>query len=280
MTWSPASIAAYDPQTDAPDEHGNFQPVMVHYAVNRPAGALWGKSDLSHLLKWLGRYSAWLEDRVRLNRFRNAFLYVVKASYTSETARKARQLELAANPPSPGSILVTDQSEEWSVMSPKLEAMDANNDGTAIKKMIAAGAGIPMHFLAEPESATRTTAESASEPTYRKYEQRQQVMMAILRDLLTIVTARRALVDAHLDADAHIEVHAADVSARDNESLARSGNLIRMTAMQLYREGMIDKDEALRLIYKYLGESTSTKSKGHNRNEGYMRMVHEGYPAS
>jgi hypothetical protein len=27
--------------------------------------------------------------------------------------------------------------------------------------MIAAGAGIPMHFLAEPEGATRTTAEAA-----------------------------------------------------------------------------------------------------------------------
>lgn len=142
---------AYDLTTDLIDESGHFKPVMVHYAVNRPVGGLWGESDLSHLLKWLGRYTAWLEDRVRLNRFRNAFLYVVKASYTSETARKARQAELAANPPTPGSILVTDESEEWSVMSPKLEAMDAYNDGIALKKMIAAGAGIPLHFLAEPE---------------------------------------------------------------------------------------------------------------------------------
>ena len=34
-----------------------------------------------------------------------------------------------------------------------------------------------------------------------------------------------------------------------------------MTAMNLYREGMIDKDEALRLIYKYLGESTQAEDE-------------------
>jgi hypothetical protein len=201
-TWNDGQNAyyqSYDSTTDTIDESGHFKPVMVHYAVNRPVGGLWGESDLSHLLKWLGRYTAWLEDRVRLNRFRNAFLYVVKASYTSETARKTRQAELAANPPTPGSILVTDESEEWSVMSPKLEAMDAYNDGIALKKMIAAGAGIPLHFLAEPESATRTTAESAGEPTYRKYEQRQQVLIGIIKDLLRITLERKSLVDRRMD---------------------------------------------------------------------------------
>jgi hypothetical protein len=258
---------AYDPTRDEMDEKGYFKPVMVHYAVNRPFGGLWGESDLSHLLKWLGRYTAWLEDRVRLNRFRNAFLYVVKASYSSETARKARQTELAANPPTPGSILVTDESEEWSVMSPKLEAMDANNDGIAIKKMIAAGAGIPLHFLAEPESSTRTTAESAGEPTYRKYEQRQQVMIWIIKDLLKIAIQRRSLVDQRLDQATPIEVHAADVSARDNESLARAGNSIRATVMGLYREGLIDKQEVLRIVYKYLSEEIDLEEMGERVKE-------------
>ena len=172
MTWSSVSIA---PTTsiDTPDEHGNFQPVMVHYAVNRPAEQLLGELDLSDLLKWLGRYSAWLEDRVRLNRFRNAFLYVVKASYTSETARKARQLELAAT--SLPRLHPRHRSERRMVGHvPQFEAMMLYAPPS---KMIAAGAWIPMHFLAEPESATRTTAELSSEPTYHKFEQRQQVMI-------------------------------------------------------------------------------------------------------
>jgi len=245
----------------APDDSGSFPPVMVHYAVNRPVGALWGEPDLSHLLKWLGRYTAWLEDRVRLNRFRNAFLYVVKASYVSEAARKARQAELAANPPTPGSILVTDESEVWSVMTPKLEALDANTDGLSIKKMIAAGAGVPLHFLAEPEHSTKTTAESAGEPTYRKFEMRQQVLVNITRNLLQIVLARRAEIDRNLDRAAVIEVHAADISARDNSALASAGSAIKNTALDLLDRGMIDSDEALRLIYKYLSEQRVTNDQ-------------------
>ena len=130
------SYPAYHQESDAPNPDGSFPPVMLHYAINRPAGAQWGEPDLAPLLRWLRRYSAWLEDRVRLNRFRNAFLYVVTSHFGSEEARRARQVQLAANPPSPGSILVCDESETWSVISPKLEALDAMQDGLAIKKLI------------------------------------------------------------------------------------------------------------------------------------------------
>ena len=61
--------------------------------------------------------------------------------------------------------------------------------------MICAGAGIPLHFLAEPEGSTRTTAEAAGGPTYRHFEQRQRFFLWVLNDLLKVVVARRALVD-------------------------------------------------------------------------------------
>ena len=245
---------AYDAAGDGLGEGGTFAPVMLHYAVNRPAGAQWGESDLAPLLIWLRRYAAWLEDRMRLNRFRNAFIYRVKAAFTSEAARRTRQLELAANPPSPGSILVTDESEDWSVISPKLEALDAQTDGLALKKMIAAGAGVPMHFLAEPEGATRTTAEAAGGPTHRKFEQRQRFFLWLLKDLLGVVLQRRALVDGRVDPRAPIAVHGADISARDNVALADSGGKIGPLFEGLYQAGLIDAREYLRVVYRFVGE--------------------------
>ncbi len=245
---------AYNPADDGPDSSGGLPPVMLHYAVNRPAGAQWGESDLAPLLIWLRRYAAWLEDRMRLNRFRNAFLYRVTANFTSEAARRARQTELAANPPSPGSILVTDESEDWSVISPKLEALDAQTDGLAIKKMIAAGAGVPMHFLAEPEGSTRTTAEAAGGPTYRYFEQRQRFFLWLLSDLLQVAVARRALVDGRVDINASIAVHGADISARDNLALAQSGATIGTLFGSLYTAGLIDAREYLRVVYRFVGE--------------------------
>jgi hypothetical protein len=54
------------------------QPLMLHYAVNRPTGAVRGESDLAPVLPWLRRYNRWLEDRVRLNAAMRAFLWIVK----------------------------------------------------------------------------------------------------------------------------------------------------------------------------------------------------------
>jgi hypothetical protein len=101
---SPKPLPAYDPNNDGVDF-----PMVLHYAVNRPAGAQWGESDLAPLLKWLSRYSNFLEDRARLNRYRMAFLYIVQAKFASEAQRKSRQTALNASPPKPGSVLVTDE---------------------------------------------------------------------------------------------------------------------------------------------------------------------------
>jgi hypothetical protein len=142
----------YDELNDQRSEDGSFSSVMVHYSVNRPVGALWGESDLAPLLRWLTRYSSWLEDRVRLNRFRQIFIFWVKAKFSNEAERRRRQAELNANPPNPGSILVSDESEEWSTLFPNLSSFEAAEDGLAVKKMIAVGSGNPLHFLAEPRS--------------------------------------------------------------------------------------------------------------------------------
>jgi hypothetical protein len=231
-----------------------FQPVMRHYAVNRPVGALHGESDLTPLLRWLARYSTWLEDRVRLNRFRQAFLYQVKAAFSSEQERFERQTALNQAAPNPGSILVTDESETWSVIQPDLASHDAGEDGLAVKRMIAAGAGLPLHFLAEPEGATRTTAESAGGPTFRRFEQRQRFFLFLLRDLARIALSRRARVDSSIEPQAEIRVQGADISARDNVDLAQAARNAVIAFGSLYEKGLIDDDEYLRLVYRFAGE--------------------------
>ena len=257
--WSENSDAvawpAYDPLCEQREAGGNFKPVMLHYAINRPAGAQWGESDLAPILRWLSRYAAWLEDRARLNHFRTAFLYVVRARFNSEAERRARQSSLNAMPPSPGSILVTDENEAWEALHPRLESDDSGQDGLAFKKMIAAGAGIPLHFLAEPEGSTRTTAEAAGGPTYRHFEQRQRFFLWLLTDVLRAVVNRRSLVDAHISRRAEITLNGADISARDNVSLSLAASNINNVLQNARDRALIDDAEYLRLLYRFCGES-------------------------
>ena len=244
----------YNVESDSQTPLGGFEPVILHYAVNRPVGAKRGESDLAPLLRWLSRYASWLEDRARLNRYRNTFLFRVKARFGSQAERLARQAELNANPPNPGSILVTDETEEWEVLSPKLESHEAGEDGLAIKKMIAAGSANPLHFLAEPESATRTTAESAGGPTFRHYEQRQLFFKWLLHDLVTVIVRRRKMVDRLVSTEAELVVNGTDISARDNVALATSASFIVESLTTIRDRGLIDDAELLRIVYRFAGE--------------------------
>ncbi len=257
---NPRPWPACRPDADQPLPGTGFGTVMVHYAVNRPVGARWGESDLAPLLKWFSRYANWLEDRARLNRFRTAFLYVVKTRFTSEAERSARQRTLNASQPKPGSILVTDESEDWSVIEPGLAGADAMNDGLALKKMIAAGSGLPMHFLAEPEGATRTTAEAAGGPTYRRFEQRQKYFLWLVHNLLSIALRRRAQTDRSLNPEAEFQVKGADISARDNVSLAAAVSNMVNGLGKLRSRGLIDDAEYLRLVYRFAGETVDVEA--------------------
>lgn len=116
---------------------------------------------------------------------------------------------------------MTDSSEEWSVLSPHLESQEAGEDGLTLKRMIAAGAGIPLHFLAEPESATRTTAEAAGGPTYRRLEQRQRYFCWLVADVARAALGRWAAVRG-TQVDGAVSAEGTDLSARDNVSLANA----------------------------------------------------------
>lgn len=228
--------------------------VMLHYAVNKPVGGQFGEPDLGPLVPWLARYAEWLENRARINKFRTAFLYVLTGRFASDEERRAREMEIMGNPLQPGSVLVTDESEEWSILSSKLDAFDANADGLALKKIIAAGAGIPLHYLAEPESSTRTTSEASGTPTFRHFERRQKLFMQMVIDLLTVCVRRAAAAGQAVDPSTAIKLNAPDVTEKDNAALALATNQVTAAAMTLFDAGMIDSKEVIRLIYRFAGE--------------------------
>jgi hypothetical protein len=280
---SPEPIPAYDPNNDDPTRS-----VILQYAINRPAGAQWGEPDLAPLLIWLSRYSNWLQDRARLNRYRNAFMYVVTAKFASEAQRKQRQTALNTNPPKPGSILVSDESETWKVIHPRLDSSNAEKDGLALKKMIAAGCGIPLHFLAEPESATRTTADAAGGPTFRRFEQRQQYFLWMVEDILRVVLFRRAAVDGKINKQIDLAVTGADISSRDNLSLSQAAYYMVEVLANLRDRALVSNDEFLRVIYRFFGETVDADdmlkraSKDKDKEQGKdsnPKGSNSGYPS-
>ena len=235
------------------EHRGEASQFIVHFASNRPVGSAWGEADISPMLPWIGRYASWLEDRVRLNRFRNAFMYIVQMSGQDVTPEKkqARQAALNAKPPTPGTVLVTDPTEQWGIMSANLDSFDASMDGTAIKKNIMDGAGQPMHWHAEGESSISTTAEAAGTPTFRTLEEQQDEFFEWMIDLAYIALE---VADRKLPADKKIWVEGPDITERDNASLALAFARTYPALSEMYDRGAVDAKEFMRLSYKMLAE--------------------------
>ncbi len=258
-TGQPDSFCPVRTTYPAEDPHvPSLDDCICHFTVNRPVGGQWGEPDLAPILRWLDRYSEWLEGRVMLNKYRSSFIYVVKSRGENEAERLSRQRLFNMMPPKSGSILVSDEREEWTVLKPDLESGEANEDGNALKRMIAAGAGIPLHFLGEPETDSKAQPESADGSTYRNYEQRQQVLLWMLKDVLSAAAARRALVDSKIKPDAEIYLQGDDISSADNLDLSEAGRNAAETMQMLVSLGAAGKDEAARIVYRFLGEQQET----------------------
>ncbi len=207
---------------DHPEAHKS-EAVMLHYAVNKPVGALLGESDLTTMLPWLQRYSRMLEDRVRLHWALRAFLWFVTVPSNMVSAKK----EQYRNPPEAGSIIVKDESEHWEVSAPSLQGGDASHDMKAVRGMIDAGSGYPPHWRGEAGDANLATAQAMQGPTERHLLRRQEYFGYILEDILfhAYERSRQAGMSRALACSDYKKIFSIvlpDVSRWDNEALARS----------------------------------------------------------
>ena len=232
--------------------------VMLHYAVNRPMGALLGESDLATMLPWLQRYSRMLEDRVRLHWAMRIFLWVVTVP-ANKVREKQEQYRSA---PEAGSIIVKDESETWQPQTPSLHGADASHDLEAVRGMVDAGSGFPPHWRGESGQANLATATAMQAPAERHLLRRQQYFSYVLQDILFQAYQRAVLAGRarSLPASSPRELFrmtAPDISRADNESLARSARDLSQALTQVGQLNLhspLLTRQALRMIFKFAGE--------------------------
>lgn len=238
-------------------------PMMLHFAVNRPVGAVRGESDLAPILPWLRRYTRWLEDRVRLNAGTRAFLWIVYAARNAKTAIQ----EKYRTPPSPGSVVVAEEgSERWESISPNLNARDAEADGRAIRWMIISGGpGTSLLDIGEGEDANQATGKVMTEQRRRFLRRRQSYFSHVLSEVVLWGYRRQAGL-GHKSAGrrnvshADLQVIVPDISPEDNDTLANAASSLSSSLAAM--RGITGDSEsfrrmALRMFVKFSGEQIS-----------------------
>lgn len=149
---------------------------MLHVGINQHGYELRGRPELYAVLPWLRAYKEWLENRARQNHWRNALLWWVKiaSSAPGVIAAKVAQYQ---RPPTPGSIAVTSDKEEWKALHNPAGGSDAAEDGRQIKLMSAVGFGLPEYFLADGSNTNLASASKQQLPALTTFADFQRIMV-------------------------------------------------------------------------------------------------------
>ena len=241
-------------------EAGTADAIMLHYAVNKPIGALMGESDLTTIIPWLLRYSRMLEDRVRLHWAARAFLYLVTVPSNKVEAKSVQY----GTAPESGSIVVKDESEIWETITPALRGADAGYDMKAVRQLIDAGSGFPPHWRGEGGEVNVATAEAMQAPPEKFLIKRQEYFVWLLEDILYHaflraaeigIVAGQSLLPDYTDI---FTVKVPDVTLRDNDQLAGGAEKIA-NSFSVLQNTLLGKSPTLHriavdLMLKFAGE--------------------------
>lgn len=154
LQWQ--SQTAYPIYWDAP---------VLHMAVNRLDGWVFGTGDLLPAVDWARAYSVFLEDWAKLVKSLSTFAWRATAK-GSKTTSVARQIAAAAAGMTVGGAVVetADQSLE---AIPKSGATIDSDSGRPLAAMVAAATDVPVTMLLGDPGVTgaRATAETLDRPT-------------------------------------------------------------------------------------------------------------------
>lgn len=227
---------------------------VQHFAINKVSNAKRGKSDLATLLPWLRRYKDWLTDRVRINKYKGAFLWDVTLNGADAKVIARKKMEYSY-PPEPGSVLIHNDQEKWQAVQPNINANDAKEDGRAIKLMIAVGATLPEHFLSDGDNGNRATAAEMSLPTLLKFKRRQRVIKYLLTCILdrVILEAQKAgKLGPRIDTS--YEITFPEIDSGEHQTLANATNLLVSALANAKAQGWVSNETAMRMMFEFCGE--------------------------
>jgi hypothetical protein len=195
-----------------------------------------------------------LKGRVRFNQLRNDLAAVV-IELDDDSQVQAKREFYQANPPMGGAVVVVGRGERVSFPAANIQGEGAEPDGRALRLAIAAGANVPLHFLAEGSSATRSTAEEMGDPTHRDFRMRQRDFGGFLVDLCACAW-RRYETTQGLEPlpDLQIEAVVPDVSRADNTALAGAAATIVNALAVMKANGWVDDRTAVEIAFKFAGE--------------------------
>lgn len=160
---------------------------IQHVKINCRRNQKRGRSELEPILNAIGRHDNWVKDRATLSAIRNkiALIKQVKGgqvnalSGTTSTGSSTNTNENKQY--KPGTIFTASPSVEYNMLSPNLQATDAQHDGRMLQLLMTIGGNIP-EFIFDPSNANYSSSLVSESPFVKHIMDWQDFFEEVFRE--------------------------------------------------------------------------------------------------
>lgn len=158
---------------------------IIHVKINVAPGEKRGRSDFFPVIGWLKYFKDYYRAKVTKAQIEES--YAMKKKVTGDANDVAAILadEQLLKVPEPGSVIVENESVDTTFLTPTTSSGGGrDNTGEQIRGICATGMGLSPEYLGVSGlSSNRSTALQHSEPSTRKFENRQFIMERYMREI-------------------------------------------------------------------------------------------------
>jgi len=244
------------------------------WQVNSVSNATRGWPDLLHVADWLDAFDQLLWEMVERARLARTFIWDVLLKGQDQSYIDA-WLAKHGSAPKGGSVRAHNEGVEWKAVAPELGSFESAQEAETVMQHIAAGAGIPKHWLSSSADVNRATAAEMGQPTIRHLARRQRYYLDCLKQITRFVIERAVdagvipddefgRVTVYDDQDREttktqvpwklVQLQAPEISPRDT---ARFGSVLTQVANGLAvaeDKGWFGKDTSRRILASFLAQ--------------------------
>lgn len=227
-----------------------------YFTINDLSNGTRGRSDLLAQADWLDNYEEFLFGESDRARFMRAFIWDITLKGATADQVKTRAKEIA--PPSPGSVRVHNDSEEWNAVTPDLKAEDSNTSASLFRNHILGGATMPEHWFGGAGDVNRAVGAEMGEPTFKMFSMRQIYLKYMLESMGIYVLRMKSIKvtgdEPDLEEEAfEVEAIFPEMTAKDTSKYAGSLQQVVVAARLAMESHLISDVTALKLINSIAG---------------------------
>lgn len=221
------------------------------FTINDLSNATRGHSDLLPVMDWLDVYDEFLLGEADRNDSLRSYIWDVVLKGADPDTVRQRAAEITV--PTRGGIRVHNDAEEWSAVTPDLQAVNATETARLLRNHILGGVSVPEHWYGGGGDVNRNTASSMDETTAKVMAMRQNIWKHILEMVGQYQVNRRlqALFGEAIDiAEPAWQVRAEfpEMAVRDTSAYAAALQQVVFAVGAAMGQGMLTQDSAVDII--------------------------------